>query len=77
MGSNEKYAMLCAFLNWDAVSRSYKYLERMTFVRAILDSSKSNTFFLPIRFHVSFDGNLDVSKNSIRWFNSWYLHIIL
>ena len=36
--------MFCAFLNWDAVSRSYKYLERMTFVPVILDSSKSNKF---------------------------------
>ena len=42
-----------------------------------LDSSKSNTLFLTINFHVSFNGNIDVLKNSVTWFNSWYLHIIL
>ena len=59
--------MLCAFFDCGGVSRSDKYQ----------DSSKSNTLFLTIRLHVSFDGNIDVLNNSVRLFNSWHLHIIL
>ena len=37
MGSNEKYAMICAFLDWYGVSRCDTYQDRIIFVPAKIE----------------------------------------